>query len=228
MAGLSLRYVAHRAVGAARARADRRHPSDLPHRPSCRGDYLPENAFNDERTSDEDEQKDELVRTSAQQQSHNQAPKNGQKKLPIQPLVNRPPRPPLMSKATFWLRTRTAQTSERTHLAAAFAFVLFLLAADACWMPPAKSRARSSRQPGVRHASARPVLVLRARGVRCSPRRRHGVHHRSAGDRSAATASSGASRPFWCGCRCSCTAPGASGRSRSPQSDRRRRGRPRT
>lgn len=42
-----------------------------------------------------------------------------------------PPRPPLLASAGFWQRARIAKTSERTHVAAAFSLVLFLLAADA-------------------------------------------------------------------------------------------------
>ncbi|WP_344369780.1 hypothetical protein [Agromyces tropicus] len=42
-----------------------------------------------------------------------------------------PPRPPLLATSAFWQRTRSAQLSERTHLAAVLAFVLVILAADA-------------------------------------------------------------------------------------------------
>lgn len=45
--------------------------------------------------------------------------------------LSQPPWPPLLASTGFWLRARTTQISERTHLAAAFALVLFLLAADA-------------------------------------------------------------------------------------------------
>ncbi|MET0844376.1 MAG: hypothetical protein ABWY23_11025, partial [Mycetocola sp.] len=42
-----------------------------------------------------------------------------------------PPRPPLLASPGFWQRSRVAQTSERSHLAAAFALTLTLLAWDA-------------------------------------------------------------------------------------------------
>ncbi|MGR0219544.1 hypothetical protein [Agromyces sp. ZXT2-6] len=48
---------------------------------------------------------------------------------PMPPEV--PPRPPLLSSAVFWQGTRSAQLSERTHLAAVLAFVLLVLATDA-------------------------------------------------------------------------------------------------
>lgn len=113
----------------------------------ARGDYLPENAFNDERMSPEEKREEEEEKRTAQQQSHDQEPTK--EKPRFTPLVNRPPRPPLMSKATFWLRTRTAQTSERTHLAASFAFVLFLLSADALLDATRKEPGQIIAQPGV-------------------------------------------------------------------------------
>lgn len=80
----------------------------------ARGEFHPERSFNDERITlkEQKELKKEL-------------------RLLDHAKANQPPRPPLMSKGSFWLRTRAAQISERTHLAAAFSFVLALLGADA-------------------------------------------------------------------------------------------------
>lgn len=87
----------------------------------ARGEFYPERSFNDERMT---QQEQEELKKERQELKRRQ-------RLLKKSKVNQPPRPPLMSKGTFWLRTRTAQTSERTHLAAAFAFVLALLGADA-------------------------------------------------------------------------------------------------
>ncbi len=42
-----------------------------------------------------------------------------------------PPRPALLATASFWHRSRVAQTSERAHFAAAIALIVFLLGSDA-------------------------------------------------------------------------------------------------
>lgn len=44
---------------------------------------------------------------------------------------NAPPIPPILGSQGFWQRTRTAETAERTHLAAVFGLILAVLAVDA-------------------------------------------------------------------------------------------------